>query len=85
VCWKGKETNYQEIYDYIDNNPDEEKLKEFEAKLADTSLLDYNVYICRFKKQMTFAQIMKELKIEAPARIAESQSAIYLAFQIFFS
>ena len=41
MCWKGKQTNYQDIYDFIDNNSD--KLKEFEERLADTSLINYNV------------------------------------------
>lgn len=83
MCWKGRETNYQEIYDYIDNNPDEEKLKKFEAKLADTSLLDYNVYVCRFKKRMTFAETSR--KIDIPTnRVGDSVASIALAFEIFF-
>ena len=52
MCWKGKASNYQEIYDFIDKKVDNEKLKEFEERLENTSLLDYNVYICRFKKRI---------------------------------
>lgn len=83
MCWKGKQSNYQEIYDFIDKNIDNEKLKEFETKLEEISLLDYNVYICRFKKRMTFAEIVKKLNIESTARVAESLNAITLAIEIY--
>ena len=52
MCWKGKQSNYQEIYDFIDKNADDEKLKEFEAKLEEISLLDYNVYVCNGKRSL---------------------------------
>lgn len=81
MCWKGKQTNYQDIYDFIDNNSD--KLKEFEDRLADTSLINYNVYICRFRKRMTFAEISKKLDIPTN-RITVLISEVALAFEMFF-
>lgn len=84
MCWKGKTSNYQDIYDFIDEQVDCEKMKEFEERLENTSLLDYNVYICRFKKRMTFAEISK--KIDIPTnRVADLVANIALAFEIFFN
>lgn len=83
MCWKGKRSNYQEIYDFIDNNIDNEKIKEFEAKLEETSLLDYNVYVCRFKKRMTFAETANILDI-GTNRVNDCVAGIALAFQMFF-
>lgn len=83
MCWKGKNTNYQDIYDFIDNNADDEKLKEFEAKLEEISLLDYNVYVCRFKKRMTYAETSKKLDDIGTNRVNDCVAGIALAFQMF--
>lgn len=84
MCWKGKTSNYQEIYDFIDEKVDSEKLKEFEERLENTSLLDYNVYICRFKKRMTFAETSKQIDIPTN-RVGDIVANIALAFEIFFN
>ena len=83
MCWKGKQTIYQDIYDFIDDNPDNEKLKEFEERLADISLINYNAYIYRFKKRMTFAEIAKRLDVETH-RVTTLISEVALAFEMFF-
>lgn len=82
MCWKGKTSNFQDISDYIESNSTEEKLKEFEAKLADTSLLDFKIYESRFKEKKTFYQISKEMDMPT-AYISKSLDSISLAFQIF--
>jgi hypothetical protein len=84
VCWKGKQTNFQEICDFIGKNTDNEKLKEFEAKLKEISLFDYNVYVYRYKERMTFAKIADKLSLDSTARVAESLNATSLSIQIFF-
>ena len=84
MCWKGKASNYQEIYDFIDEKADSEKLKEFEERLENTSLLDYNVYICRFKKRMTFAETSRQIDIPTN-RVGDIVANIALAFEIFFN
>ena len=83
VCWKGKNTNYKEIADFIDSNQHTGKLQSFEKRLEDTSLMDYYVYLHRFKNKETFIMISKSLGIST-ARITESLNSIMLAFQIFF-
>ena len=83
MCWKGKNTNYKEIADFIDSNINTGKLDDFEKRLEDISLLDYSVYLHRFKKKETFIIISKTLGIST-ARISESLNSIMLAFEIFF-
>ena len=84
VCWKGKTTNHQEISDFIDSKLDSEELREFESKLEDTSLIDFNIYTYRFKEKMTFTAISKKLDIST-ARISESLNSVSLAIQIYFN
>ena len=84
MCWKGKQSNHQEISDFIDSNLNSESLREFESKLENTSLLDYSIYVCRFKQKKTFTMIQKELDIST-ARISESLNSINLAIQIYFN
>lgn len=85
MCWKGKKTNHQEIYDFIEKNINNDELKEFETRLENISLLDHSVYVYRFKEDMTFAEIAKKLKVDSTARVAESLTAISLAIQIYFN
>lgn len=84
MCWKGKTSNYQEIYNFIDKKVDNKKLKEFEERLENTSLLDYNVYMCRFKKRMTFAETSRQIDIPTN-RVNDIVANIALAFEIFFN
>lgn len=83
MCWKGKNTNYQDIYDFLSNNVGNRKLEEFEERLADTSLLNYNAYICRFKKHMTFAETAEKLDVPTH-RVTVLISEVALAFEMFF-
>lgn len=82
MCWKGKQSNYQDIADFIEHNKHSEMLREFEEKLADTSLLDFKIYEKRFKEKKTFYQISKEMDMPT-AYISKSLESISLAFQIF--
>ena len=84
MCWKGKNTNHQEISDFIDSKLDSEELREFESKLEDTSLIDFNIYTYRFKGKMTFTAISKKLDIST-ARISESLNSVSLAIQVYFN
>ena len=83
MCWKGRQSNYQEISDFIDSNKDNIELLKFEEKLADISLLDYQIYNYRFKEKMTFASISVKLNIST-ARISESLNSISLLIQMCF-
>lgn len=84
MCWKGKASNYEDVLHYI-NNARSDKLKEFEGKLADTSIFNYKIYEYRYKDKMTFAEIVKVMKLDSTARVSEALNAISLAIQIFFA
>lgn len=81
--WKGKETKYADIEEYIKYNSMETKLIEYENKLKDKDNLTYLIYKYRFKDKMTFAQMSERLDLENP-RIVEKLEQIAFSFRIFF-
>ena len=83
LMWKGKETKYADIDEYIKYNSMETKLIEFEDKLKKRDNLTYLVYKYRFRDKMTFAQINDRLDLDNP-RIAEKLEQIAFSFRIYF-
>lgn len=83
LMWKGKETKYKDIEEYIKYNSMETKLIEYENKLRDKDNLTYLIYKYRFKDKMTFSQISERLDLENP-RIVEKLEQIAFSFRIFF-
>ncbi len=81
--WKGKNTKYNDIEEYIKYNSMETKLIEYEKKLKDKDNLTYLIYKYRFKDKMTFAEISERLDLENP-RIVEKLEQIAFSFRIFF-
>lgn len=83
LMWKGKETKYKDIEEYIKYNSMETKLIEYEKKLKEKDNLTYLIYKYRFKDKMTFSQISERLDLENP-RIVEKLEQIAFSFRIFF-
>ena len=81
--WKGKDTKYSDIEEYIKYNSMETKLIEYEEKLKNQDNLTYLIYKYRFKDKMTFSQISERLELENP-RIVEKLNQIAFSFRIFF-
>lgn len=81
--WKGKNTKYNDIEEYIKYNSMETKLIEYEEKLRNQDNLTYLIYKYRFKDKMTFAEISERLDLENP-RIVEKLEQIAFSFRIFF-
>ena len=81
--WKGKETKYSDIEEYVKYNAMETKLIEYEEKLKSRDNLTYLIYKYRFKDKMTFQQISERLDMDNP-RIAEKLEKIAFSFRIFF-
>ena len=81
--WKGKNTKYSDIEEYIKYNSMETKLIEYENKLRDKDNLTYLIYKYRFRDKMTFAEISERLDLENP-RIVEKLEQIAFSFRIFF-
>ena len=81
--WKGKDTKYADIEEYIKYNSMQTKLIEYEEKLKNQDNLTYLIYKYRFKDKMTFAQISERLELENP-RIVEKLNQIAFSFRIYF-
>ena len=81
--WKGKNTKYYDIEEYIKYNSMQTKLIEYEEKLKNQDNLTFLIYKYRFKDKMTFAEISERLDLENP-RIVEKLEQIAFSFRIFF-
>lgn len=81
--WKGKNTKYNDIEEYIKYNSMETKLIEYEEKLRNQDNLTYLIYKYRFKDKLTFAEMSERLDLENP-RIVEKLEQIAFSFRIFF-
>ncbi len=80
--WKGRESKYQDIIDYIKYNPLADDLLEFENKLKKTDSMLYMLYKYRFKDEKTFTEISELLKIETN-RITELLDKIAFAMRMY--
>lgn len=83
LMWKGTNTKYEDIEEYIKYNSMETKLIEYEDKLKKQDNLTYLIYKYRFKDKMTFSQISERLDLDNP-RIAEKLEKIAFSFRIYF-
>lgn len=80
--WKGKNTNYADVEEFIKYNEYDTKLIEFENKLKDQQGIEYLIYKYRFKQKLSYSQIAEKLDIETP-RIAEKIEKICFAIRIY--
>lgn len=80
--WKGKNTNYADIEEFIKYNEYDTKLIEFENKLKEQTGIEYLLYKYRFKQGLSYSQISEKLEIETP-RIAEKLEKIAFAIRIY--
>ena len=81
--WKGKNTKYNDIEEYIKYNSMETKLIEYEEKLKSQDSLNFLIYKYRFKDKMTFSEMSERLDLENP-RIVEKLEQIAFSFRIYF-
>lgn len=80
--WKGKNTNYADIEEFIKYNEYDTRLIEFENKLKEQTGIEYLLYKYRFKQGLSYSQISEKLDIETP-RIAEKLEKIAFAIRIY--
>ena len=83
LMWKGRETKYSDIDEYVKYNSMETKLIEYEEKLKKQNNLSYLIYKYRFKDKMTFSEMNERLDLDNP-RIAEKLEQIAFSFRIYF-
>lgn len=80
--WKGKETKYSDIEEYVKYNSMSNDLIEFENKLKEKDNLSYLLYKYRFKDNMTFNEINEKLGLENP-RIVEKLENIAFTIRLY--
>lgn len=80
--WKGKNTKYADVDEYIKYHSLDDKLIEFENKIQSQDKLDYLIYKYRFKDNLTFEEIYDKLGIPTP-RISEKIEKIAFAIRLY--
>lgn len=80
--WKGKNSNYSDIEEYVKYNSMNNDLIEFEKKLKEKDKLLFLVYKYRFKDNLTFSEISEKLDLNN-ARIVEKLNTIAVSLRIY--
>lgn len=81
--WKGKESKYYDIEEFVTYNSLNSRLLEFESKLKDSDNLLFIIYKYRFKENMTFSQISEKLDGMETARISEKLDKIAFSLRLY--
>lgn len=80
--WKGKNSKYKDIEEYIKYNSMSNELIEFEKKLKEQDNLLFLIYKYKFKEGMTFTEMSEKLSLDNP-RIVEKLDKIALSIRIY--
>ena len=80
--WKGKQTKYKDILDYIKYHPLSNELVQFEENIKKYDNLSYQIYKYRFKEGLSFSEISEELQIDTQ-RITEYLDKIAFAMRLY--
>lgn len=80
--WKGKDSKYKDIEEYIKYNSMSNELIEFEKKLKEQDNLLFLIYKYKFKEGMTFTEMSEKLSLDNP-RIVEKLDKIALSIRIY--
>ena len=80
--WKGRNTKYADIDDFIKYHSLDDKLLQFESKIKEQDNLDYLIYKYRFKEYLTFEEISEKLDISTP-RVSEKIEKIAFAIRLY--
>ena len=81
--WKGNNTKYSDIEEYIKFNSLSDELIQFEKKLKDTDNLSFLIYKYRFKEKLTFAEISDKLNGLDNPRISEKLENIAFSLRLY--
>ena len=80
--WKGRETKYQDIIEYIKFHPLGDDLVQFEENMKKKDELAYLIYKYRFKDELSFSEISNKLQIDTQ-RITEHLDKIAFAMRLY--
>ena len=81
--WKGKNSKYEDIAEYIKYNSMSDELMEFEKKLKNKDDLLYLLYKYRFKEKKNFAEISELLDDMPTCDISKKLDSISLSIRLF--
>lgn len=80
--WKGNESKYADIDNYIKYNSMSDELIQFEKKLKEKDNLLFLLYKYRFLENMKFSEISEKIGLDNP-RIAEKLEQIALSIRVY--
>lgn len=80
--WKGKNSKYNDIDEFVKYNSLDTRLIEFENKIKEQDNLDYLIYKYRFKDKLTFEDISEKLDIQTN-RITEKLDRLAFALRLY--
>lgn len=80
--WKGKETKYKDIIEYIKFHPASNELVQFEENIKKQDDLAYLIYKYRFKDCLSFSEISERLQIDTQ-RITEYLDKVAFAMRLY--
>lgn len=80
--WKGNNTKYQDIIDFIKYHPLSDELVQFEENIKKQDDLTYLIYKYRFKDGLSFSEISDKLQMDTQ-RITEYLEKIAFAMRLY--
>lgn len=80
--WKGKDTKYQDIVDFVHYNLLDDTLLEFENRLKAYNNLQYMIYKYRFRDGLSYHKIEEKLEMES-FQISREIDQIALSIRLF--
>lgn len=81
--WKGKDTKYEDIVEFIKYNAYDDKLLEFESKIKEQDKFTFLIYKYRFKENKTFSEICDLLDINDNAKIVKELDKLAFSLRIY--
>lgn len=81
--WKGKQSNFYDIDNYLKEHRQDDKVQQFEMLIKKQGELLYQLYVLRFYKNYSFKKLQEELDLDN-RRITDKLDAIALAFRTYF-
>lgn len=81
--WKGKDTKYEDIVEFIKYNTYDDKLLEFESKIKEKDKVTFLIYKYRFKENKTFSEICDLLDINDNAKIVKELDKLAFSLRIY--
>ena len=80
-----KTSKYQDILDYVRDNPDNEIIKKYEKYMENNYPLRYKIYILKYKKDYTIDKILDELILTDHKIVINELNIIYDTLKFYLN